>query len=91
MGFSNWGNFYLTSYIQLRKQKRILITTKSLKQYRNIKAQTSDEIQTVEIFEWSTVVFDDIMLSKKPALLICFFLQEGDTLILIYATFLKAI
>ena len=38
------------------------MNTKSLNKYPNIKAQTSDENQPLEIYENSTVVFDDILL-----------------------------
>ena len=40
---------------------------KSLNQYPNIKAQTSDEIQPIESFENSTVVFDDMLLSNQES------------------------
>ena len=47
IGFSNCGETYLMNYIPLQKQEPIYIT-KSLNQYPNIKAETSDEIQPLE-------------------------------------------
>ena len=52
------------NHILLRKRKPNLITTKSLNQCPNIKAQLSDEIQ---LYENSTVVFDDMLLSKQES------------------------
>ena len=40
--------------------------TKSLKQYPNIKAQTSDEIEPIKNYENSTV-FDGMLLSKQES------------------------
>ena len=47
------------------KQGPIYIKTKSLNQYPNIEAQPSDEIQPLESYENSTVVFDNMLLSKQ--------------------------
>ena len=47
--------------------------TKSLIYYPNIRAQTSDEIQPLENFENSTVVFDGTLLSKQERNLKLFF------------------
>ena len=47
--------------------------TKSLNQYPNINAQTSDEIQTLENYENSVVVFDDMLLSKQESNIDLFF------------------
>ena len=55
------------NHILLQKQEPILIFTKSLNQYPDIKAQTSDEIQSLEIYENSTVLFDDMLLSKQES------------------------
>ena len=52
--FSNCSKTYLVNHIPLKKQKPIFINTKSLNQYPNIKAQTSDEIKPLEIYENST-------------------------------------
>ena len=61
------------NYILLQKQEPIFIITKSLYQYPNIKAQTSDEIQPLENYENSTVVFDDMLLSKQQSNIDLFF------------------
>ena len=53
------------NYILLRKQETIFVFTKSLNQYPEIKAQTSDEIQPLNEYENSIVVFDDMLLSKQ--------------------------
>ena len=47
--------------------------TKSLKQYPNIKAQTSDEIEPLENYENSTPVFDDMLLPKQESNIDLFF------------------
>ena len=60
--FSNCGKTYLMNLNLHQKQEQIFIITKSLNQYPNIKAQTSDEIQPLENYEYSTVVFDDMLL-----------------------------
>ena len=73
IGFSISGQTYLMNYILLQKQEPIFIMTKSLNQYPNIKAQTSDEIQPLEIYENSIVVFDDMLLSKQASNIDCFF------------------
>ena len=65
IGFSNYGKTYLTNHILYQKQEPISIFTKSLNQYLKIKDQTSDEIQLLENYENSTVVFDDMFLSKQ--------------------------
>ena len=49
------------NYIPLQNEKQVFIYKKSLNQYPNIKAQTSDEIQPIENYENSTVVFDDML------------------------------
>ena len=56
---------YLINHILHQKQEPISSFTKSLNQYPNIKAQASDEIQPLEKYENSTVVFDDMLLSKQ--------------------------
>ena len=45
IGFSNCGKTYLMNHILHQKQEPIFIIAKSLNQYPNIKAQSSDEIQ----------------------------------------------
>ena len=72
-GFSNCGRTHLMNHILHQKQEPILINTKSLNQYRNINAQTSDDIQLLENYENSTVVFDDMLLSKQESDIDLFF------------------
>ena len=55
------------NHILHQKQEPSFIITKSLNQCPNIKAQTSDEIQPLETHENSTVVFDDMLLSKQES------------------------
>ena len=63
--FSNCGTTYLMNHILLKKQEPIFIITKSINQYPNIKAQTSVEVQPLENYENSIVVFDDMLLSTQ--------------------------
>ena len=67
IGFSNCGKTYLMNHILHQKQEPIFIITKSLNQYPKIKAQTSDEIQQLNEFENSVVLFDDMLLSKQES------------------------
>ena len=67
IGFLNCGKTYLIDHILNQKQEPIFITRKSLNQFSNIKAQTSDEVQPLENYENSTVVFDDMLLSKEES------------------------
>ena len=90
IGFSNCGKTCLMNHILIQKQEPIFIITKSLNQYPKIKAQTSEEIQPIEHYENSTVVFDDMLLSNNKTMLICFLLEDA-TIILIFIMFLKAI
>ena len=55
------------NHILFQKQEPIFIITKSLNQYPKIKAQTSDEIQPLNEYEKSVVVFDDMVLSKQES------------------------
>ena len=64
------------NHIQIQKQEPIFIITKSLNQYLKIKAQTTDEIQASENYENSTVVFDDMLLSKQESNF-CLFFTRG--------------
>ena len=66
-GFSNCNKTYLKNRILFQKQEPNLIITKSKNQYPNIKAQTSDEIEPLEKYENSIVVFDDMLLSKHES------------------------
>ena len=73
VGVSNCGKSYLMNHILFQKQEPIFLITKSLNQYPNIKAETSHEIQPVENYENSTVVFDDMLLSKQESNIDLFF------------------
>ena len=73
IGFSNCGKTSLMNRFMFRKQELIFIITKSLNQYPNIKAQTSDEIQPLEKYGNSTVVSDDMLLSKQESNIDLFF------------------
>ena len=64
------------NYILLRKQEPIFIFTKLLNQYPNTKAQTSDEIQHLEKYVNSIVVFDDKLLSKQESNIGLFFTRD---------------
>ena len=77
------------NYIPLQKQGPIFIITKSPNLYRNIKAQITEEIQPLENYENNTVVFDEMLLSKKKAILIYFSLK-ADTKKVICTIYLKA-
>ena len=84
IGFSNCGKTYQMNHILSQKQEPIFIITKSLNQYPKIKAQTSDEIEPLEHYENSTVVFDDIILSKQESNNDLFFTQGRHNNIDIY-------
>ena len=57
---------------------------KLLNQYPNIKAKTSDEIQPLNEFENSTVVFDDMLLSNQKSNIDLFFTRGRHSNIDIY-------
>ena len=61
------------NHILFQKQEPIFIITKSSNQYPKIKAQASDELQPLEPYENSTVVFDDMLLSKQKSNIDLFF------------------
>ena len=84
IGFSNCGKTYLMNHILFQKQEPIFIITKSLNQYPNIKAQTSDEIKPLENYENSIVVFDDMFLSKQESNIDLFFTRGRHNIIEIY-------
>ena len=50
-----------------QQQEPAFIITKSLNHYPNIKAQTSDEFQSLENYESGSVVFDNKVLSKQES------------------------
>ena len=75
IGFSNCGKTYLMIYILLQKQEPIFLFRNSLNHFPNIKAQTSDEIKPLQNYENSTIVFDDMLLSKQESNIDLFFTQ----------------
>ena len=84
IGFSNCGKTNLMNHILHQKQEPILIITKSLNQYPNIKVQTSEEIQPIENYGNSTVVFDDMLLSKQESIFDLFLTRGRHSNIIIY-------
>ena len=83
-GFSNCGKTYQMNHILFQKQEPIFIITKTLNRYPKIKAQTSDETQPLEHYENSTVVFDDMLLSKQESNIDLFFTRGRHNNIDIY-------
>ena len=67
-----------------QKQEAIFIITKSLNQYAKIKAQISDEFQPLEHYENSTIVFDDMLLSKQESNIDLFFIRGRQNNIDVY-------
>ena len=63
----------LIKYNLLQRQLQYLIITKSLNQYPNINAQTSDESQPLETYENSTNNLDEVLLSKQASNIDLFF------------------
>ena len=84
IGFSNCGKTDLMNHILHQKQEPIFIIKKSLNQYPNIKAQTSDEIEPLENYENSTVVFDDMLISKQERNIDLFFTRGRHGNIIVY-------
>ena len=84
IGLSNCVKTYLMNFVLFQKQEPIFIITKSINQYPKIKAQTSDEIQPLEYYENSTVVFDDMLLSKQESNIDLFFTRGRHNNIDIY-------
>ena len=85
IGVSNCGKTYLMNYILLQKQEQLFINTKSIYQYPNITAQTSDEFQSLENYEnGSTIVFDNMLLSKQSIKIDLFFCRSRHQHIDIY-------
>ena len=54
------------NYIVYQKNPFYIIT-KSINQYPKIKPEVSNEIQPLENYENSTVVFDDVLLSEQES------------------------
>ena len=73
IAFSDCVKTCLMNNILLQKQELIFIIRKSLNQYPNIKAQTSDDIQPKEKYEDNTVVFDNMLLSEQKSNINLFF------------------
>ena len=84
IGFSNCAKTYLMNHFLHQKQEPIFILIKSLNQYPKIKAQTSDEIQPLNEYENSVVVFDDMLLSKQESNINLFFTRGRHNNIDIY-------
>ena len=72
------------NHILHQKQEPNFIITKSLNQYPKIKAQTSDEIQPLDEYENSVVVFDAMLLSKQESNIDLFFTRGCHNNIDIY-------
>ena len=87
IGFSKSGKTYVRIHTLRQKQESVLIITRSLNQYPNIKAQTSEEIQPSENYEDSIVVFDDMLLSKQESNIDLFFTRGRHSNIDIYFIF----
>ena len=90
IGFSNCGETYLMNHFLLQKQQPIFLITKSLNQYPNIEAQTSDEIQPLEHYKNSIFLVDEMLLSKQESN-IDLFLPKVVTIKLIFTKYLKVI
>ena len=84
IGFSNCGKIFLMNHILHQKQEPLFIITKSLNQYPNIEAQSSDEIQPLNEYEISVVVFDAILQSKQESNIDLFFTRGRHDNIDIY-------
>ena len=91
LGFSNCGKTYLKNHILFGNQEPIFRITKSLNQYPNIRAQTSDDNQPLNEYKNSFVVFDDMLLSEHESNIDLFFLLEVDIILLIFTIFLIVI
>ena len=88
MGSSNWGKTNLRKLSLFRKQEQmrcasseaasIYKISKSKNQYPIIETQTSDEVQSLEIYENSFVVFDDIVLSKQISKIDLFYTRASQ-------------
>ena len=84
IGFSICGKNYLMSHILLQKQGTIFLVTKSPNQHAIIKAQTLDETEPLENYENSSVLFDDMLLSKPESNIDLFFTRGRHQNIDIY-------
>ena len=66
-GFSNCGKTYLMNHILHQKHEPTFKFTKSINRNPKIQARTLDEILPLEVYENSTLVFDDMLLSKQES------------------------
>ena len=82
--FSIVAKIYLMKQTLLQEQEPVSIITKSLNQYPNIKAQTSDEVQLLSEYENSNIVFDNMLLSKQVSKIDLFFTKGRHNSIDIY-------
>ena len=82
---NNCGKTYLMNHILLQKQEPVFLSTKSLNQYPNINAQTSDEIQPLHEYENNIVVFDDMLLSKQESNIDLFLTNGRHNIVDIYS------
>ena len=73
IGFLKSEKTYFLNFIQFEKQEPIYLITKSLNQYPNIKAQTSDEIHPIERYKTAMLLLMIYCYQNKQAILICFF------------------
>ena len=65
IGVSNCSKSYLMNYFLLQIQEPFFPITKSVNHYPKIKTQISDEVLPLENYKNSTIVFDDMLLSKQ--------------------------
>ena len=86
----NCGETYLMDCILLQKREPIFVMTKSLNQYPNVKAQTSDKSQQLANYENNAVVFEDMLYTKRASNNDLFLTREKQQN-MIYTTYLKAI
>ena len=63
-------------YILLQKQEPFVIITITKNQYTNIKAQTANEVQPLENYENSTIVFDGMLISRQESNIDMFFTRD---------------
>ena len=73
IGFLKSEKTYLLNFIQFQKQEPIYLITKSLNQYPNIKAQTTDGIHPIERCKTAMLLLMIYCYQNKQAILICFF------------------
>ena len=84
VGSSGHGKSYYMIFFLIGKQGPVFIITNSINQYPNMKARISDEIEPLEKYENSTVVFDDMLLSKQNSNIDLFFTRRRHSKIDIY-------